>query len=138
MKREHNSCFFHFLGKQAVSLYHNNRITCLKGDNDIIKFVLNAHPEPFHDSFLHSEGSVAVEISYPLSERAVVKTDTDSSPVVFANLHKLGKEFTGLVMILMEVSRIDTDLLYYFCNSNCNICREVYIGHKGRLNALVT
>ena len=58
--------------------------------------------------------------------------------VCLADLDKLGELLASLVMILMEVSRIDPDLLYNGSGCNRYLRGEMHISHKRNINAACT
>ena len=112
MEREDHSYFLHLIGQQAISFNHNKSVTCLEGHDNIVEIVLYTHVQPFHDSFFHCQRCVAVKVGYPVSERAMIQSDPYCCSVCFAYFDESCKLFSCLLVILVEVARIDPDLFY--------------------------
>ena len=63
----------------------------------------------------------------------MVQTDPDSSSVFLTYFDKLCELLLSFFMVLVEVTRIDPDLLYNFRTSNCNIRRKMHVRNKGSI-----
>ncbi len=134
MKRVVHILRNHPFHQKSVSLDHNNRVACLEADHHSVEIIVPAHPQPLHRRLLHREGRVAVERGNPLPERAMVHSDSDSRPVLLADRDQTRELLPRLVMVPVEISGVDADLLHDGGSRNGYFGTEMHVGDNRGLN----
>ena len=138
MQREHDAAFLHHAGQFAVGLHHDHRIGGLQRHHHIIELGIHTHLHPFHGSEGHGLRRIAILLHNVLAQRTMVQADADGTVILLALFQKLPEEQAGLLMVRMEVTRIDADFLHHRNHGHGHFRREMDIGHQRRLNALGT
>ena len=67
----------------------------------------------------------------------MINANSYRSTVLLANLYQLGEFKASLIVLLMEVARIDAHLLYIRRNGDSRLCRKVDIGHQGDIVSFI-
>ena len=112
MEREHDAAFLHHPGEFPVGFDHHDGIAGLERDDDLVEIRVDAHLDPFHGRQRHRPGRIPVFLDDIGAQRPVVQADADGRPVLLALFEEQGELAPRLVVVLVEVARIDPDLFH--------------------------
>ena len=121
----------HHPGKFPVCFDHDDRIAGLQGDDDIVKLRIQTHVDPFHRRQGHGLRSVSVAFHDIGSQGTVIQADPDGRSIFLALLEETGELTPRLFMVLMEVARVDPDLLHDRRHGNGRFGGEMDVGNQG-------
>ena len=61
----------------------------------------------------------------------MVQADADGAVVLLAPLEELAEELAGLVVVRVEIARVDADLLHHRHHGHGDLGAEVDVGYQG-------
>ena len=135
MEREHDAARLHHPGKFPVGFDHHDGIAGLERDDDLVKIRIDAHFDPLHGGQRHRLGRIAVFLHDIGPQRPVIQADADGRPVLLAFFEETGELAPCLVVVLVEIARIDPDLFHDGGHGDGRFRREMDVGDKRDMTA---
>ncbi|MNX91719.1 hypothetical protein D3C86_1238240 [compost metagenome] len=127
-------------------MYHYLRVAGFHTDHQVMEVLAAGNAEKFHGTFHHTIMCIPVTAHNTVTERSMVRTDTDSSMMFFTDIDQGDEFFSNSVQFFLIVligirkgfkflfvyivARIHTHFLDQLCGNFRSIRRVMYISNE--------